>query len=160
MTMDQEFPKALPCHRLSYSMSASYRSTLETKREDKSFENRPSIIGDSVLAAPTQMTEYCPSRREYILQGPPHIYIFFYCSTQNAVDFIYIWLIPCLLRHLLTLKCPSSETAIRNSQLCYLYSSHFADQFSLRQLSFFMFGGQDGAYSTPFSWGEIRPLLR
>ena len=44
-----------------------------TKREDESFENRPLIIGDSVLAAPIQKTEYCHSRLEYC--RALHIYL-------------------------------------------------------------------------------------
>ena len=149
-------PKGPPCHRLSYSMSGSYPSTLKTKREDKSFENRPSIIGDSVLAAPTQMTEYCPSRREYC--RALHIYFFLlfhpkrcglhaFGSSHVSRGTFWHW-------NALVQKLPSEFTVM------LLMHLHFADQFFLRQLSFFMFGGQDGAYSTPFSWGEIRPPLR
>lgn len=98
-----------PCHRLSYSMSDSYRSTLETKREDKSFDNKAfnnwglstcgSYTDDRILSQPSR-----------ILQGPPHTYIYIclFIPTivlpTNTLWTSYVWLIPCLQRHLLTLN--------------------------------------------------------
>ena len=95
-----------------------------------------------------------PSR---ILQGPPHIFFLLFhpkrCglhafgSSHVSRGTFWHW-------NALVQKLPSEFTVM------LLMHLHFADQFFLRQLSFFMFGGQDGAYSTPFSWGEIRPPLR
>ena len=95
-----------------------------------------------------------PSR---ILQGPPHIFFLLFhpkrCglhafgSSHVSRGTFWHW-------NALVQKLPSEFTVM------LLMHLHFADQFFLRQLSFVMFGGQDGAYSTPFSWGEIRPPLR
>lgn len=144
MVLDQEFPKppGPNPHVTGYPIPCRIRIGQLWKPNVKTshLTTKPSIIGDSVLAAPIQMTEYCHSRLEYCRALHIHIYIYlfiypYYCSShQYSLDFIR-------LAHPMSptspsdIKCPSSETsAVQNSQFNFAAQPiqlNFADRFFL-----------------------------